>query len=52
MLSDQHSFSWCDKYKLLAAYVNKLQGENKVQDPKVGLLGFLKSQATYLKDHY
>ena len=52
MLSNQHSFSLCDKLKLLAAHVNKLQGESDEQNHKAGLLGFLKSQATQACDHY
>ena len=51
MLRTQHTFSRCDKLKLLAAHGNKLQGVNKEQDPKGGVLGFLKSQATQAEDH-
>ena len=43
MLRTQHNFSCGDKYKPLAAHVNKLQDENKEQDHEAVLLGFLKS---------
>ena len=36
ILSDQHTFQIGDKFKLLAALVNELQGENKAQDHEVG----------------
>ena len=51
MLRNQHSFSRCDRLKLIAAYANKLQSKNDAQDLVDELLGFIKRQATQSIDH-
>ena len=43
---EQYTYLFGDKFKLIAAYTNKLQNGNEVQGHEVGLVGFKKSQFT------
>ena len=47
---EQYTYQMGDKLKLDAAYVNKLQSEINALDLILGLLGFMKNQASQAYD--